>query len=329
MENTIGQKFILQVIGSSHGEYVGGIIKNCPKDIYVDYSFINNEIDRRRARQFGTPRKEEDKIQFLSGISNGLTNGEDIKFISINKDVKRKDYDNFKGFFRPSHADYPYFVLFKEDDLKYKDMASARMFLPVVVAGCFAKMFLQQKGITIRATVFSIGGIDYIKDRNKVEDLLKTVSTRGDTIGGKIKCEIKGIKAGLGEPIFDKISAILSKNIMSIPSTTSFSIGDIENRDTLWGSEDIDNWNNDFTTKTNHCGGINAGITNGMPIVFYVGLHAIHTLSQPMTLINKDGQTKQLLIEGRHDICQVLRTPVIIESLAAMTIIDFIMLKNE
>ena len=329
MENTIGQEFILQVIGSSHGEYVGGIIKNCPKGINIDYDLIRKDIDRRRPQQFGTPRKEEDNVQFLSGITNNQTNGEDIKFISLNKNIRKQDYDRFKGYFRPSHADYPYFVLFKEDDLKYKDMASARMFLSVVIAGGIAKMFLREKGIKVSAIVSQIGGIDYIKERDKAEDLLKKVSNQKDTIGGKIRCEIKGIKAGLGDPIFNKISAMLAKNMMSIPSATSFSIGDIENRDTLLGSEDIDEWNSDFTTKTNHCGGINAGITNGMPVVFYVGLHAIHTLSQPMTLINKEGQRKQMLIEGRHDICQVLRTPVIVESLAAMTIMDFIMLKNK
>lgn len=325
MQNSFGQKFIVAITGSSHGEFVGGNIRNCPKGLKVDYDLITKDLDRRRPQKYGTLRNEIDNVEFLSGITNGKTDGSLIEFRVKNENVKTKDYTRFNGMFRPSHADYTYYIKFGNDSLDYKDNASARMFLPIVVAGSFAKMLLKPKGIEFNAYVTEIGGIDYLKHEKKVAKLLEEVYLNGDTLGGKVRCEIEGIPAGLGEPIFDKVSVKLAKTMMSIPSAVSFSLGDIENRDRIWGSEDIDEWNTDFLTKTNHSGGINAGITNGMPIVFTVGLHPVHTLRKDMTLVTKDGNLVTRKITGRHDVCQVLRTPVIVENLAAILIADLMM----
>ncbi|MBR1625876.1 MAG: chorismate synthase [Bacteroidales bacterium] len=324
MKKTFGKSFKIEVTGSSHGEFVGGIITNCPKGLLIDYALIEHDLERRKPGRFGTQRTEDDKVVFLSGIKDGITDGNSIEFKILNHNVRKEDYDKFRDFFRPSHADYPYYMKYGEDNLRYKDAASARMFLPIVVAGSIAKIFLRKEGISFNAYVSEIGGIDCIYDYDHVEELLEEVSRQQDTIGGKVRCEIVGVKAGLGEEIFDKISSNLAFAMMTVPSAVNFSLGDIPDRDTLYGSEDIDEWNDDFSTKTNHCGGVNAGLTNGMPIVFTVGFHAVHTLKKEMTLISRNGELKQVRIGGRHDICQVLRTPVIIESLAAMVITDFI-----
>ncbi|MBR1774974.1 MAG: chorismate synthase [Bacteroidales bacterium] len=322
MNMNIGKNIILTLTGSSHGEFVCGIMKNFPKDIAVDFDLIAKDLQRRKPQAYGTPRKEDDMPVFLSGITNGKTDGGEIIFQVKNKNVRVQDYDDFCGYFRPSHADYPYYIKYGEDKLADKDTASARMFLPVVIAGCFCKMFLRQQGISVQAQVVEVGGIDYINSRSAAEELLSAIAKQGDTLGGMIKCEVTGVNAGVGEPVFDKISANLAKAVMSIPSAVSFSLGDTLNRHNLKGSEDIDTWSSDFTTKTNHCGGINAGITNGMPVVFFAGFHAVHTLHKEMTLIGEKGDLLTRQINGRHDICAVLRTPVIVESVAALTISD-------
>ncbi len=322
MQNSFGQKFVVTITGSSHGEFVGGNIRNCPKGLRVDYDLITKDLDRRRPQKYGTSRNEIDKVEFLSGITNGKTDGSLIEFRIKNANVKTKDYTDFRGMFRPSHADYTYYIKFGNDSLDYKDNASARMFVPIVIAGSFAKMLLKPRGVEFSAYVTEIAGIDYLKHKIKVSKLLEEVYLNGDTLGGKVRCEIKGIPVGLGEPIFNKISAQLAKAMMSIPSAVSFSLGDIENRDKILGSKDIDEWDIDFTTTTNHSGGINAGITNGMPIIFNLGLHPVHTLRKDMTLLTKDGNLVTRTIAGRHDVCQVLRTPVIVENLAAILIAD-------
>ena len=324
MTLSTGQNIILTLTGSSHGEFVGGILKNFPKGVTIDFDLIAKDLSRRKPGAYGTPRKEEDMPVFLSGITNGKTDGGEIIFQVKNNNVRATDYEHFKGYFRPSHADYPYYAKYGEDSLQFKDMASARMFLSVVIAGSFCKMFLKQKGISVNANVVEIGGIDYINNRSEAEKLLKSAAENSDTLGGMIRCEITGVKAGIGEPVFDKLSANLAKAVMSIPSAVSFSIGGTLNRHSMKGSQDIDNWNNDFTTLTNHSGGINAGISNGMPIVFFAGFHAVHTLSKQMTLIGEKGDLLTKNINGRHDVCALLRTSVITESMAALTITDYL-----
>lgn len=313
--NTIGEIFRLTISGGSHSSFVGGRLENCPIGLKIDFDFLQEEIQRRKPQKYGTARKEKDEVLFCSGVEHGEIVSSCVEFKIANKNVKTGDYDNFKGFFRPSHADYPYYVKYGEDSLKYKDQASARMFLPCVVAGALAKMFLKQRGITIHSTIEQMG------------DLQKT--DNGDSIGGKISCQIDGVKAGLGEPIFYKIQSMLARSMMSIPSAVSFEIGDGVKRTDYLGSEDIDEWNPDFTTKTNHSGGLNAGISNGNPIVFHVGFHPVHTLQKEMCLINHSGRTQTRVIGGRHDKAQILRCPVIVEAMAAITFADFVIMKEQ
>lgn len=319
-----GEKFRVSIFGSSHGEFVGAYIDGCPKGVVIDETFLQRQIDRRKPKNYGTTRQEDDEVIFIEGLNNQATTGDRVTFKIANNNVNKADYDSFHNWFRPSHVDYPYYVKNKEDSLKYKDISSARMFLPIVVAGCFAQWILKQNNIFVRAEVVQIGGLDYLHNQLEVKNLLNIVNAKGDTVAGKIRCTISGMQAGIGEPIFGKVSSMLAKNMMSIPSCYSFCLAR-EDRDVLLGSEDIDRWNSDFSTKTNNCGGLNGGMTNGNDIVFLTGFHAIHTLKQVVECINPDGQLQTMQIKGRHDVCQVFRAEVIVEAMAALTIVEYIL----
>lgn len=332
--NTIGEVFKLTVLGSSHGEYVGGLLEGCPVGMKVDKELLSKDLERRKPGQYGTKRKEEDKVVFEQGVDEkGKTVASTIRFIIRNTDVRKEDYDKFKDYFRPSHVDYVYYEKYGEDILRYKDEASARMFLPCVVAGSLAKMFLKKYGYQIRAEVETIGKYQYPQERDEIARELENLKGT-DTVGGKVSCRIQHPHISLGEPIFYKTQAMLAKAMMSIPSAVSFEIGDGIKRTERRGNQDIDQWtgkktNNVLETSTNHCGGINGGITNGNDIVFYVGFHPVYTLPATMKLINKDCGIKTIKIEGRHDLAHVLRCPIIVENLSAMVMLDLLLMNNK
>jgi len=332
--DTIGEVFKLTILGSSHGEYVGGLLEGCPIGMKIDKELLNKDIERRKPGIYGTKRKEEDKVVFEQGVDKqGIIVSSTIRFIIKNTDVRKEDYDKFKGYFRPSHVDSVYYEKYGEDSLKYKDKASARMFLPCVVAGSLAKMYLNKFGYQINAEVESIGQYQYPKDKEEIVRLLESIKD-SDTIGGKVLCRIQNPHISLGEPIFYKTQSMLARAIMNIPSAVSFEMGDGICRTERRGSQDIDQWteqktDNGLKTLTNHCGGVNGGITNGNDIVFHVGFHPIYTLPTTMKLINKEHQTKKIKIEGRHDLVHVLRCPIIVENLSAMVMLDLLYMNNK
>jgi chorismate synthase len=208
-------------------------------------------------------------------------------------------------------------------------MASARNTAIYVVAGSIAKTYLKELGIEIEAEVETVGGYSYTEQKKEVEELLDKVSLDGDSVGGKIKCRVRNMQKGIGEPVFYKLSACLAKNIFSLPSVCSFELGNGIERTKRMGSEDMDNWNEDFTTKTNHTGGINAGISNGMDVVFHVGLHPIYTIEKPIKMIDSCGKIIEKKIGGRHDKCQVFRSCVVVEAITAITIMDMILINKD
>jgi chorismate synthase len=329
-QNTIGENFCLTLFGGSHQGFIGGVIEGCPKGIKVEMSFIEEELERRKAKEkYETTRKEKDEVVFLQGLDKGITLGNDIRFVIENKDVNKSSYNDFQGLFRPSHCDYTYFLKYKEDSLNFKDMASARNTAIYVVTGSIAKTYLKELGIEVEAEVETVGGYSYTEQKKEVEELLYKVSLDGDSVGGKIKCTVKNMQKGIGEPIFDKLSACLAKNIFSLPSVCSFELGNGIERTKRMGSDDMDNWNEDFTTKTNHTGGINAGISNGMDIVFHVGLHPIYTIEKPLKMIDSCGKIIEKKIGGRHDKCQVFRSCVVVEAITAITIMDMILINKD
>jgi chorismate synthase len=289
---------------------------------------LESELEKRKSSSpYSTPRKEEDKVRFLSGIENGISLGTPISFIIENKNIKKQDYDNLQTLFRPSHADYTYFCKYGINSSSGGGRASARESVCRVVGGSFAKQFISSFGVNIVSEIESIGRYDYLTQREDVEKTLKQAYETGDSVGGVVRCTIKNLPKGLGEPIFDKLSALLAQAMMSIPSAKSFEIGDGLESCKRFGSEDIDHWNEDFTTQTNHSGGIQGGISNGMDVVLRIGFKPIASI-RTIRAINPQGEITEVENSGRHDCCQVFRARVIVESMAALVVADLIKRAN-
>ncbi|HBN04971.1 MAG TPA: chorismate synthase [Bacteroidales bacterium] len=326
--NTIGKVFKLTTFGESHSDFVGGVIDGCPAGLTIDLDFINSEIQRRKPTQkdISTSRKEEDKLIFASGIENNISLGTPIAFFVRNENYNKEDYKDLKELFRPSHADFTYNRKYGINASSGGGRASARETLSRVVGGSIAKLFLKQKAnISINAQIEKIGKWDYLTQKEEIEKAFEKINREGDSLGGTITCEINNMPVGLGEPVFDKLSADLAKAMISIPSVKAFEFGDGFKGCMEYGSEQLDNWNEDFSTKTNHSGGIQGGISNGMDVFFRVGFKPIPTLNREVSYISKDGVINEIDNKGRYDKCVLPRSIVIVESMAALTIADHLL----
>ena len=318
--NTIGHIYKLTTFGESHGAAIGGVIDGCPSQLKLDFDFIEQELLRRKTAQTSTAsqRKEPDHIEWLSGLLDGVTLGTPIAFMVRNEDCKLEDYEALKDVYRPSHADYTYEQKYGLRDWRGGGRASARTTLPIVVAGAIAKQVLKEKGITITAEVVSIGDVEEARKE-------------GDTVGGIVGCRIVGVPAGLGEPMFGKFSAELAHAMFSLPAVKGFEVGDGFALAKMKGSEANDTFINkggEIATLTNHSGGIQGGITNGNDVVFRVAFKPIPSVSQPQQTVNRVGETCQIAIEGRHDVCALPRAVVLVEALAAMVTLDMKLLSQ-
>ena len=312
--NTIGHNFRLTTFGESHGAAIGGVIDGCPPNWKLDFDFIESELLRRKTGQSPTSsqRKETDRIEWLSGLLDGVTLGTPIAFMVRNEDANPKDYEALKDVYRPSHADFTYEKKYGIRDWRGGGRASARTTLPIVVAGAIAKQILKGEGIQIIAEVISMGD---------AEQARKT----GDTVGGIVECRIYRAPSGLGEPMFNKFSAELAHAMFSLPAVKGFEIGDGFALASMKGSEANDAFINKegrITTLTNHSGGIQGGITNGNVVVFRVAFKPIPSIAQPQQTVNRAGEPCEITIEGRHDVCALPRALVLVESLAAMVTLD-------
>ena len=343
--SSLGTIFKLVTFGESHGECIGGIIEGLPSNQKIDLLAIQNELNRRKPGQsdISSSRKESDKVELLSGIFDGYSTGTPIGFIIRNKDVKSADYSHLKNTFRPSHADLTYQKKYGIRDHRGGGRSSARETACRVVAGAIAKQVLNQIGISFITYVDQIGNLQLNKPINvtkekieenscrcpdkelasKMEELILNVKSQGDTIGGCIQGIINGVPIGLGEPIFDKLNAELGKAMLSINAVKGFEIGSGFKAASMKGSEHNDLINQDFTTKSNNSGGIQGGISNGMPICFRVAFKPVATLMQNQQSITKDGKEEILEGKGRHDPCVVPRAVPIVEAMAAIVILDF------
>ena len=318
--NTIGHLFRLTTFGESHGIAVGGVIDGCPSQLKLDCGFIDSELHRRKTAQSfeSSQRKESDQIEWLSGLLDGVTLGTPIAFMVCNEDGKSEDYEALKDVYRPSHADFTYEQKYGVRDWRGGGRASARATLPIVVAGAIAKQILKEKNIKISAEVVSMGD---------AEQALK----EGDTVGGIVECRIVGVPVGLGEPMFGKFSAELAHAMFSMPAVKGFEVGDGFALAHMKGSEANDTFINKdgrITTLTNHSGGIQGGITNGNDIVFRVAFKPIPSIAQPQQTVNRAGETFQIAIGGRHDVCALPRAVVLVEAFAAMVTVDMGMLQK-
>lgn len=345
--NVFGKIFQLTTFGESHGPSIGGIIDGCPAGITIDPEAVQRDLDRRRPGQSAivTQRKEEDKVQFLSGIFEGKTTGTPIGFIIPNTNQKSKDYSHIKDSYRPSHADFVYDKKYGRRDYRGGGRSSARETACRVVAGAIAKQFMQD--VSFDAYVSQVGDIrlerpyeelDLSKAESnavrcpdpataeRMEKLIKSVRKQGDTIGGVISCVIKNVPVGLGEPVFDKLHAQLGKAMLSINAVKGFEYGSGFKGVEMKGSEHNDSFNSDGSTKTNYSGGVQGGISNGMDIYFRVAFKPVATLLQGYETIDKEGNKVQAQGKGRHDPCVVPRAVPIVEAMAALVLADFALL---
>lgn len=347
--STFGKIFNVSTFGESHGIAIGGVIDGVPPGIEIDLDQIQMWLDKRKPGQSSivTQRKESDKVQFLSGIFQGKTTGTPIGFIIPNEDQKSKDYSHIEDKYRPSHADYTYDKKYGIHDYRGGGRSSARETAARVVAGALASQILEKEGIWIRAYVDQVGEVklgnaavdlEVIEQNpvrcpnsevaNQMIELIKEIRKEGNTIGGSVRCEIHNVPVGLGEPVFDKLHAELGKAMLSINAVKGFEYGSGFEAITMKGTEHNDHFNSDGTTKTNYSGGIQGGISNGMPIYFRVAFKPVATIIQLQKTINKKGEEVDLEGKGRHDPCVVPRAVPIVEAMAAITILDAYLLQR-
>jgi chorismate synthase len=350
-----GKLFTITTFGESHGKGIGVIIDGCPAGIEINIEFIQSELRRRRPGQSAivTQRKENDEVQILSGVFEGLATGSPIAMIIPNDDQKSGDYSHIKDSFRPSHADYTFEVKYGHRDYRGGGRSSARETAARVAAGAIAKLFLNHFGITINAWVSQVGNIGMPYPPNNIDygliesndvrcpdpklaeemiQLIKQIRKDGDTIGGSVTCNIAGVPVGLGEPVFDKLHAELGKAILSINACKGFEYGSGFDGINMKGSEHNDSFfasdEGNIATKTNFSGGIQGGISNGMDIYFRAAFKPVATIIPAQDSVDKFGQSTIITGKGRHDPCVVPRAVPIVESMAALVLADF-MLRNK
>ena len=346
--NTFGHIFRLTTFGESHGPAIGGILDGCPAGLEINTDFIQKELDRRKPGQssISSPRKEKDAVEFLSGIFEGKATGTPIGFLIRNTNTKSQDYDHLKNVYRPSHADFTYEKKYGIRDHRGGGRSSARETACRVVAGAIAKLLLQQLDIKIQAFVSQVGNISLTSDYKsynlstvensevrcpdketaiKMINLIEKTRTNGDTLGGNISCVIQNAPVGLGEPVFDKLEAELAKAMLSINAVKGFEIGSGFKAAEMKGSEHNDifeNLNGKFSTKTNHSGGVQGGISNGQDIYMKIAFKPVATLMLKQDSVDKDGNDTVLEGKGRHDVCVVPRAVPIVEAMAALVLAD-------
>ncbi|MDH5524360.1 MAG: chorismate synthase [Desulfobulbaceae bacterium] len=342
--NTFGKIFRVTTWGESHGTGVGAVIDGCPPGIPLSAEDIQQEMDRRRPGQGGpaaSPRKEPDKVEIMSGIFEGKTTGTPISLAIFNKDAHSKSYDNLKDIFRPGHGDITYQKKYGIRDHRGGGRASARETAGRVAAGAVAKKLLAARGITITAYTVAMGQVA-TANRNLTEindnplfcpdnkaaakmiEHIDAVRKEGDTLGGIVEIIATNCPAGLGEPVFDKLDAVLAYALMSIGAVKGVEIGDGFQAAAATGST-----NNDPLTPngfaSNRSGGILAGISNGDTIVARVAVKPIPSIAKEQQTVNLDNQPVKIKVGGRHDISAIPRIIPVCEAMVALTLADLLL----
>lgn len=355
--NSFGTLFRITTFGESHGGAVGVVIDGCPPGLGLSESDIQPELDRRKPGQSNitTPRNEADIIKIYSGVFEGKTTGTPIMIMAFNKDMRPQDYDELSKLYRPSHADFTYEKKYGLRDYRGSGRASARETLARVAAGAVAKKFLQEKsGIEILSYVEQIYDIKAEVDYNKVSleeiesnivrcpdpkkakemiSLVEKTRDAGDSVGGIIRGVIKNVPAGLGEPVFDRFAAQLGKAMLSINAVKGFDFGSGFDCINFKGSEHNDPFTTDASgkikTSKNQAGGTLGGITSGENIYFRVAFKPVATISVEQSTVNQSGNTVKLQAKGRHDPCVLPRAVPIVDAMAALVMMDFLLLQGE
>ena len=346
-----GSAFRISTFGESHGKAIGVIIDGCPAGLDIDEAFIQAELDRRKPGQSAivTQRKESDTVQILSGVFEGKSTGTPIGMLIPNDDQRSHDYGHIADKYRPSHADFTYQEKYGVRDYRGGGRSSARETAARVAAGAIAKLFLAQNGVNIQAYVSQVGPLILQKSADELDlsltesndvrcpdpemalqmiDLIKAVRKDGDTIGGVVSAVITGCPVGLGEPAFDKLHADLGKAMLSINACKGFEYGSGFAGVSMRGSEHNDVFYQEdgiIKTRTNHSGGIQGGISNGMDITFRVAFKPVATIIPAQESVNTQGESVEVTGRGRHDPCVLPRAVPIVESMAALVLADHLL----
>ncbi|TAG53349.1 MAG: chorismate synthase [Cytophagales bacterium] len=355
MSNSYGKIFKITTYGESHGKAVGVTIDGCPAGLELDLKEIQYELNRRKPGQskIVTQRREPDEFQILSGIfdkdESGVffTTGTPIQIVVFNTDQKSKDYTHIATSFRPSHADFTYFAKYGVRDFRGGGRSSARETIARVAAGAIAKQILRKIGVEIFAYVSQVGSLKLSKSyieldlsltetndvrcpdtemASKMYELIDDTRKKSDTIGGIVSCVIRGVPAGLGEPVFDKFHAELGKAMLSINAVKGFEYGSGFEGIKLYGSQHNDAFfaeNNKVKTRTNLSGGVQGGITNGEDIYFNVAFKPVATIMKDQESVNEILETITVSGKGRHDPCVLPRAVPIVDAMAALVTVDF------
>jgi len=339
--NTFGKSFSVTTFGESHGVALGCIIDGCPPGLEISEAYIQAYLDQRKpgTSKYTTQRKEDDKIEILSGIFEGKTTGTPIGLLIRNKDQKSKDYDNLKDIFRPSHADYAYTQKYGVRDHRGGGRASARETTMRVAAGSIARKYLNDNcGIEIHGYLKQIGelsitSIDFSEvnknpffcpDKSLVPEIEKYIDllrSEGDSVGAKIQINAKNMPLGLGEPVFDKLDADLAKALMSINAVKGVEIGEGMAVAGSKGSDSRDEITPDGF-KSNNSGGISGGISTGQDLLLSIALKPTSSINKEGDTVDKEGKAVKVQVKGRHDPCVGIRATPIAEAMVALTLID-------
>lgn len=351
--STLGTLFKITTWGESHGKGVGVVVDGCPAGLDLDEADIQVYLNRRKPGQsrFATPRKEDDQVEILSGIFEGKTTGTPISMVIFNKTQQSKDYSEIAGYYRPGHADYTFDCKYGFRDYRGGGRSSGRETIGRVAAGAIALKILSQMGIELCAYTKSIGPVTIDPEHFSKEEIqnnpicmpdpvaakaaasyLEECMSNQDSSGGIIECVIKGMPAGIGEPVFDKVDALLAKAICSIGAVKGFEIGSGMSCALKKGSQQNDAFTlsdtGEIKKATNHAGGVLGGMTDGDAIVFRAAIKPTPSISALQNTINKEGQPLSVSVKGRHDPVIVPRAVVVVEAMAALTLLDLLMVNT-
>ena len=346
--NTFGTLFRLSTFGESHGAALGGTIEGCPSGIALTEEDIQRELDLRKPGQGGlaaTARKEADAIRILSGVFEGKTTGTPIGFIIENTDQRSRDYGDIMEKWRPGHADFGFDQKYGFRDYRGGGRSSGRETVSRVVGGAVALQLLATQGVSVNAYTVELGGIkasglDVAKAQNRPyfaaddaavaawDERVKAVKGDGDTLGGIVQIEANGLPAGLGEPVFDKLDALLAHALMSVGSVKGVEIGQGFEAARMLGSE-----NNDAMDAegfiSNNCGGVLGGISNGMPVIARAAIKPIPSIAKKQQTVTRKGEPCSMQIKGRHDICAIPRVVPVLKSMVALVLVDVLLQQSK
>lgn len=331
--NTFGRNLRLTTFGESHGKAMGGILDGMPGGIKIDMDVILRETARRRPGQshLVTARNEKDIPELLSGLTDDMvTLGTPIGFIVRNTDQRSGDYGEMAQLYRPNHADFTYDMRYGLHEARGGGRASARETLNWVIGGAIARQLPFMKNISVQAKVISIGGVKGTAE--ELASIVEEAMKRGDSVGGVVECIIEGVPAGIGNPVFGKLHSRLAQAMMSINAAKGFEYGDGFATASMYGTEHADVFRSEggqIRTLTNHSGGIQGGISNGMPITLRVAFKPTPTLLCDIETVDKNGNSRILKGKGRHDPCVALRAVPVVEAMTVLVLADELLSIND